>query len=501
MKDRLLSTLSLSLASVLLASLNWPGGAAHAETANADTDLHALIERYGLSGDPAQGLTIPAIESPAAQLGKRLFFSRSLSGNLDVACASCHHPLLGGSDSLSLPLGPGVTVPEQLGVTRRLWGDAAPNEARNAPTTFNVALWQRYLFHDGRIGQLVGGKDKTPSDVYSSNAALNKTVGITTPDVPFPRPDHWAGQNLVQAQARFPLVSVEEMRGEDFNSTANNGTYRSKLAARLGGYGPLAHLLPHTVTQFWVDEFRKVFKAPDAPASTLVTEQNISYLLSEYERSQLFVANPWNRYVQGDATAISPAAKQGALLFFRPPGEGGFGCTACHQGAFFTDEHFHNMLIPPIGPGKQPESLMRAGNDKGRFLVTGEDSDLYRFRTPTLLNVEVSGPWGHNGAYTTLEGMVEHMLSPRRQALAYDSGQLQQHNIQTRNIPQQLAEVLAHEEHLPEQAYTPADVQQLVAFLKTLTDPCVKDASCLQAWLPEDEQPDLLVFKLEDSGR
>lgn len=497
-----MSSNKANLAAVILlglaGALPLPSQAETGESA-LDSALSPLIRQYGLTGDASKGIDTPAIQSVPAQVGMRLFFSRYLSGNLDVACASCHHPLLGGGDQLSLPIGSSTIEPGQLGLARKLWGDAPPKEARNAPTTFNVALWQRYLFHDGRIGALVGGKNKTLNDVYSSNAALNRSVGITTPDVPYPRPDHWAGKNLAQAQARVPLVSPEEMRGEDFASKDTSSTYRSKLAARLGGYGSMGQLLPKTVSEYWVKQFRQAFNAPDAPASSVVTEQNISFLLSEYERSQVFVQNPWSRYVKGDTKAISAQAKQGALLFYRQPDAGGFACVNCHQGDFFTDEKFHHMLLPPIGPGKgqgDSKALSEAGEDAGRYLVTGKSADRYHFRTPSLLNVEVTGPWGHNGAFTELDMMVRHMLDPRRSSQAYNPDGLQQKNLQTRHWQERLASSQPYSIWLPEHDFSPDDVGKLVAFLHTLTDPCVKSPTCLQTWLPADTALDDLHFSI-----
>ncbi|MDJ0919320.1 MAG: cytochrome c peroxidase, partial [Woeseiaceae bacterium] len=63
-----------------------------------------MIAAQGLTGDPTTGRDLPSINDPLAQLGKLLFFSKSLSGDFDTACASCHHPALGGGDGLALPV-------------------------------------------------------------------------------------------------------------------------------------------------------------------------------------------------------------------------------------------------------------------------------------------------------------------------------------------------------------------------------------------------------------
>ena len=84
-----------------------------------DVTLQALIEREGLLGDAAFNRTLPQISDPLAQLGKQLFFTKSLGGEQDSACVSCHHPLLGGADDLVLPVGVGALNPDLLGLGRR----------------------------------------------------------------------------------------------------------------------------------------------------------------------------------------------------------------------------------------------------------------------------------------------------------------------------------------------------------------------------------------------
>lgn len=443
-----------------------------------DTTLSGLIRQHNLSGNPAQGKTLPAIETPLAQLGMQLFFSKTLSGNLDVACATCHHPLLGGGDNLSLPIGVNAADPNVLGHKRLLQGKLTPGVPRNAPTTFNTGLWQQFMFHDGRVQQTSGG--------------------IHTPDVPYPQADPNAGANLVQAQARFPVTSNHEMRGETFDMGGTAQTCRERLAERLGGYGN-ANNPPLTAAenQYWLNLFRSAYGKPDATAQDLITEQHIAAALGEYLRSQVFINNPWRQYVEGHLAAISSDAKQGALLFFRERNDGGYACATCHRGDFFTDEQFRNVLLPPIGPGKG-NTDPNLQQDYGRWLVTGNPDDKFRFRTPSLLNVAVTGPWGHNGAYTTLEGITRHMLNPFQAALAYDPAQLQQANIPTGQLQQNLREMLGSNTDLAGQDYQEADVKYLMAFLHTLTDPCVTRQDCLARWLPSaaPEQQDPMGLQL-----
>jgi len=119
----------------------------------ADIALRLVIEANGLTGDPAEGLDLPSIDDPLAALGRKLFFSKSLGGDRDSACVSCHHPVLGGGDGLALSIGVGADDPDLLG-PGRTHPDGELTVPRNAPTTFNVALWQKGLFWDSRVEQL-----------------------------------------------------------------------------------------------------------------------------------------------------------------------------------------------------------------------------------------------------------------------------------------------------------------------------------------------------------
>ena len=74
-----------------------------------------------------------------------------------------------------------------------------------------------------------------------------------------------------------------------------------------------------------VTKFQAAFDST-APASELITFQNISIAIAEYERSQVFVNTPWRSYIEGDRDAISKAAKRGARLFYASAGESGAGC-------------------------------------------------------------------------------------------------------------------------------------------------------------------------------
>jgi cytochrome c peroxidase len=445
-----------------------------------DAQLRGVIDAHGLAGDPSIGRDLPNIEDPLAQLGMMLFYTKGLGGQQDSACVTCHHPMLGGGDGLPMSIGVGAEDPDLLGPGRIHPG--GPLVPRNAPTTFNSGMWDAVMFHDGRVESL----GKTPllngDDGY----------GIRTPDRPLGYPDVNAGPNLAAAQSMFPVVSEEEMRGFDFGTEigntgeALNGRVRDLLAQIIGGYGEGGGgLSPNG----WPTEFRTALGS-DAPVDELITYSSIALALGEYERSQVFVDTPWRTYVAGNDDAMDEEEKHGALLFF-----GEAACSTCHVGDFFTDEKFHVNAIPQIGIGK--DSGMYGDDDWGRYLETGRSEDRYAFRTPTLLNVEVTGPYGHGGAYPTLEGIVRHHLEPQKAIEEYDFGAVDP-SIRVANAERytQAALEQLHENRsngiysVRNVDLTDDQIGQIVAFLLTLTDPCVRSRECLAPWIPDDSISD-----------
>lgn len=458
----------------------------------SNAELLALVTDAGLTGDPTTGRDLPAITDAKAELGKKLFFTKGLGGNDDSACVTCHHPMLGGGDDLSLPIGVGAVTPDLLGSGRfhDLQAvlddggkfDGGPTVPRNAPTTFNIAMWDQALFHDGRVESLGKVPGVNGDDVS----------GIRTPDSAFGVADPDAGDNLAAAQARFPVTSHEEMRGFTFEAGNDNAAVRTALEAKLTGD--------------WGAEFTTAYGDP------AITYMRIAESIGEYERSQVFVNSPWKSYVEGDSAAISESAKRGAMMFFNSIEDGGANCVSCHSGDFFTDEKFHVLATPQIGRGKGDNNGTLLNDDFGRARETEDAADRYKFRTPTLLNVEVTGPWGHAGGYTKLENMVRHMLNPVEAIANYDFTQLDANaNVQFSNLLTNTQFALNQLEinrandvagvHR-DVAFDDADVTDLVAFLKTLTDPCVKDRTCMSPWIPDmsDADPDGLRVNAVDNN-
>lgn len=138
----------------------------------------------------------------------------------------------------------------------------------------------------------------------------------------------------------------------------------------------------------YVEKFERVFGGP--PTVDALTDA-----IASYERILLSYNAPYDRYLSGDSTALTASQKRGMALFFGERAE----CFHCHGGFNFTDEAFHNNGLYPFY------------EDKGRWNVTGKDSDLGKFKTPTLRNIAHTAPYMHDGSLNTLEEVVDHYMS------------------------------------------------------------------------------------------
>ena len=450
-----------------------------------DQQLSALIAEHDQSGNPEAGRNLPDIKDPLAQLGMRLFFSKSLGGGFDSACASCHHPLLGGADGLSLPVGTGAVDPDTLGLNRH-HSSGLPNVPRHSPTVFNAGLWDSGLFADSRVESL--GKEP------GANGAAS---GIRTPDSALLVADPDAGETLPQAQARFPVLEDTEMKTAAFESGSDAATVREHLAARLGDYGPGSGEISDNQ---WLAAFRTGF-ASGADAETLITFDNIAAAIAAYERSMVFTDTPWRDYMNGDTNAINDSAKRGAALFFSRQEDGGANCVACHSGDLFSDGEHHVVAFPQFGPGKGDGAT--GDDDFGRARETGDTRDRYRFRTPSLLNVALTPPYGHTGAYRNLQEVVAHYANPgasvddffRRGgwcALPQFQGVANCNSLYPNSDDHSRAALdqLATEQAAGRAVFQPTrlsqtDIDDLVSFLETLTDRCAEQPTCLADWIPD----------------
>jgi cytochrome c peroxidase len=105
--------------------------------------------------------------------------------------------------------------------------------------------------------------------------------------------------------------------------------------------------------------------------------------------------SPYDRYRAGDKGALSPAAVRGLALF---EGSGKGRCALCHRGSTFTGEDYKKLGI----------GMDSASPDPGRFNVTMKETDRGAFKTPSLRNIALTGPYMHDGSVSTLEEVVDY---------------------------------------------------------------------------------------------
>jgi cytochrome c peroxidase len=157
---------------------------------------------------------------------------------------------------------------------------------------------------------------------------------------------------------------------------------------------------------------------------------------------------------------------------------GTLDCASCHSGVFQTDHKFHAIAMPQIGPGKGDGPDGR--DDFGREQVTGSSLDRFKFRTPTLRNVAITGPWGHDGAFNTLRAMVLHHLNPKDSLRAYGISEavlpwradLSAIDATVLNDPDRVGAIAeACELESRNISGSKRKMNELIAFLHALTDP------------------------------
>ncbi|MFT5884839.1 MAG: cytochrome c peroxidase [Arcticibacterium sp.] len=221
---------------------------------------------------------------PKAQLGKLLFFDPILSGNKDVACATCHHPEFGFAESLEVSIGVNGLG---LGSRRkfRLPNDI-PLVKRNSQTILNTAF----------------------------NGLKNKKT--YHPDV---APMFWdLRAESLEMQALEPLKAFEEMRGHGFSEE---------------------NIIPESVRRIkTIPEYRKLFK--DAfPISPEISEQTLAKAIATYERTLIANNTRFDQYMRGDQTALSANELLGLNAFLKS------GCTKCHNGPMFSDFEPHALAV------------------------------------------------------------------------------------------------------------------------------------------------------------
>lgn len=291
----------------------------------------------GLSAGASQ-INVPddnPITRAKIELGRQLYFDGRLSADGTVSCAHCHHPDEGYARDTQF----GVGIDGQMG-------------NRNSPVSYNRIL-SGAQFWDGRAASLeeqAVGPIANPIEMGNTHENAVATVaGIEGYVLQFEKifgADGVNIDNIGRAIATFERVIVTGPSPADY----------------------FEQLRPYLqMDQEDLDDLKE-----DAPKA--------------YAKYEAAVA-------AHEANPMSESAIRGRELFFTDKA----GCTACHVGANFTDEKYHNL-----GVGMDQEEP-----DLGRFVVTADEKDKGAFKTPTVRNVALSAPYMHDGSQKTLAEVVD----------------------------------------------------------------------------------------------
>ena len=394
--------------------------------------IRQLAAARGIVPLPQPPLVRPAL----AKLGQALAFDKILSGNRNISCMTCHLPKFATGDGKSLAVGEGGVG---LGPTREPpHGNFIP---RNAPALFNLFA-MRHLFLDGRV-QIDGANQlHTPAGV-ALTPAMQSVLEL----------------GPVSALGLFPVTNRAEMRGApgtDLGDISDNdftGIWAG-LMRRLGG----------------IPEYRALFLAA-YPGTRFedMTFAHASNAIGAFIVDQFtFNHSPWDKFLAGNDAALTARQLAGAQTFLT------LKCSICHNGSTFSDEQFHNVAVPQLGPG---EGNGASGlDDFGRMNVTGDPADQYRFRTSPLRNIALTAPFGHDGAVVSLRDFVAHYSESDLKLLGYDPLQLEPALRGT--VLSNASAILATRDPLLAGVVIPSDlVDKLMDYMQALTDDAARDLS------------------------
>lgn len=411
-----------------------------ATTTQADSIDKTL--RSLLADQKVTSVTPPPAQDPdLVKLGQSLFFDKELAGTRNISCSTCHSPLMGSADGQSQSRAQGAIG---LGPHRRIPDGDTQTEflPRNA-----LSLWNRgvegfdVMFWDGRLSGSFEEGFTSPAD----------------PDTP------QTFTNAFTAFTLFPVTADEEMRG-----------FPGQLDA-LGNENELADLTDEDFTLIW-----------DALAARIVADDGYDELLAnafpEIPESEIDITHiaeavgafmtdaftalnsPFDQYLAGNNDIMSTSQKRGAVLFY-----GTAGCSGCHSGALQTDLDFHNIAAPQIGGGRSTFAPL----DVGRGDITGNAEDHFKFRTPSLRNIELEAPYFHNGAYAELEDAVRHHVDPLGSLKSYDPTQVAFELVDTLQNDSELINTLINTKSpllRPQIQLTDPGIEDIMNFLSALTD-------------------------------
>lgn len=363
----------------------------------------------GSPGGPGGPLT------PRAQLGQELFFDTALSTPPGQACATCHAPKTSFTD-------PDTSAPTSKGATPELHGN------RNTPTAM-YATFSPSLHFDETKGDYVGGQ-------------------------------FWDGRvNSLEEQAKGPFLNPLEM------ANPNEASVVEKV--RRARYAPL---------------FRDVY-GPNALDDVTGAYQRIANAIAAFEKTRALTpfTSKYDYFLAGRAQ-LTPQEQRGMKLF-EDPNKG--NCIECHvshpdeshTSPLLTTFSYYNVGIPK-NPDNPFYTLSSEFNPDGfQFIDLGLGATVQlmsengKFKIPTLRNIDKTAPYMHNGYFKTLRNVVDFYNTRDVKPRCADPFTRESEALQQGCWPEaEVADTVNHNEIKGALGLSEQEVNDMVAFLKTLTD-------------------------------
>jgi cytochrome c peroxidase len=217
---------------------------------------------------------------------------------------------------------------------------------------------------------------------YQETALWNGSLGATGPN--FGTESRWAAAGVVENNLGFQGVETQGLLGQS--------THRLKIDEDfINNYG-----------YRWL--FNRAFA--DVNESDRYTALNAALAIAAFNRTLLANKSPWQDYLKGNYEALSEQEKRGAIVF-TDKGQ----CISCHTGPALKDQEFHALGFGHFDDSNDAVVLDDAGFDdvkKGRGGFTGNSSDDYKFKTPTLYNLRDAGFYGHGSTFNSIEEVVRY---------------------------------------------------------------------------------------------
>jgi cytochrome c peroxidase len=281
-------------------------------------------------------------------LGRRLMFDERLSRPAGMACGTCHDPLIGWGDGR--PQGKGIQDHSLAGDTD---GDGIDDH-------------DNHLAVKGNLFKTILTGRNTPT-IYNAHLFPNL---------------FWDGRaGGLGHQALFPVGGFNEM----------NSDWQTHVV-------PLLEEDPTYPGMFL-----------DAYGSTTITDILAADAIGAYEATISVFDTPYDDYLAGDLTALSPDALAGLGLF-----RGKAGCATCHTEPMLSNFGYANLGVPEAGMNALTGGLdfglgKRTDLTQTPAVAFDVPADYMKFKTPQLRMVDLTGPFMHNGVFFTLEEVVEFM--------------------------------------------------------------------------------------------